>query len=103
MKEPVKIVGTYLHAHLAGVGVSVRQFRNGQDLGVIDEDRHYDFNYQQYKEFSTPVQFQPVSFVCNNKSCKGKLYSQSHMVMPTIQCSYKLRNPSIKSLHQSDK
>ena len=103
MKEPVKIVGTYLHAHLAGVGVSVRQFRNGQDLGIIDEDRHYDFNYQQYKEFSTPVEFQPVSFVCNNKSCKGKLYSQSHMVMPTIQCSYKLRNPSIKSLHQSDK
>ena len=103
MKEPVKIFGSFLHAHLAGAGVSVRQFRNGQDLGIIDEDRHYDFNYQQYKEFSTPVEFQPVCFVCNNKSCKSKLYSQSHIFMPRIHRFLELRNPSIKSLHQSDK
>jgi len=59
MKEPTKIVGSYLHAHLAARGITARQFRNGQEVQVIDEDRHYDFNYQQYKEFSTPIEFLP--------------------------------------------
>ena len=62
MTEPAKIFGSMLHGHLAARGVSARQFRNGQEVRIIDQDRGYDFNYQQYKQLQQPVEFLPVSY-----------------------------------------
>ena len=37
------------HSHLAGVGMRVRHFRNGEEIEPIMVDDHYDFNFQNIK------------------------------------------------------
>ena len=59
----MNVFGSFLHAHLAATQIITRHFRDGKELEVLDEDRHYDFNYQQYKLLEKPVKFRPVSSV----------------------------------------
>ncbi|XP_065830167.1 DBH-like monooxygenase protein 1 [Oscarella lobularis] len=46
------VFSVFFHSHTAGVAIRLRQFRNGQDLGYIAHNEHYDFNYQ---DFVTPL------------------------------------------------
>ncbi|XP_067933220.1 DBH-like monooxygenase protein 1 homolog [Watersipora subatra] len=59
VKQDLKVFGAFLHGHLAARQVIARQFRNGTEVRTIDEDRHYDFNYQQYRVFKTPIDLKP--------------------------------------------
>lgn len=61
IKEDVKVFGSVLHGHLAATKIISRQFRNGTELRTIDEDQHYDFNYQQYKMMEEPMDLKAVS------------------------------------------
>ena len=61
LQNELKVFSTLLHGHLAATGVAVRQFRDGKLVRTIDEDRHYDFNYQQYKMMEKPITIKPVS------------------------------------------
>ena len=63
MKEKVNVFGTFLHAHLAARQITARHFRNGKELDMIDADRNYDFNYQQYKMMGKPLELKPVTNV----------------------------------------
>ena len=45
----VKVFSILLHTHLAGVGVRVRHFRDGEELPWLDSDMTYDFNYQEHR------------------------------------------------------
>ena len=53
--------------HFAGHGIVVRQFRENEDCGAleelepIDENRRYDFNYQQVTHLPRNVKILPVS------------------------------------------
>jgi len=60
LKNKVSVFGAYLHGHLAATQVIARQFRDGKELKIIDEDKRYDFNYQQYKILEKPIEFLPV-------------------------------------------
>jgi len=42
----ITILSGVLHSHLAGRKMRLRHLRNGKELPVILEDKHYDFNYQ---------------------------------------------------------
>ncbi|XP_064399035.1 DBH-like monooxygenase protein 2 homolog [Halichondria panicea] len=51
--EGIQVFGNLLHTHLAGHGLVVDHFRDAEcglleQLEPIDENRRYDFNYQQY-------------------------------------------------------
>ncbi|CAG0885313.1 unnamed protein product [Darwinula stevensoni] len=48
-----------LHTHLIGEKVSVRQIRGEKELPPIASDDSYDFNYQEYREFSEPRKILP--------------------------------------------
>lgn len=54
-----------------GHGLVVRHFRESEECGgleelkPIDENRNYDFNYQQTTILPRPVQVLPVSSCCN--------------------------------------
>ena len=63
-----------MHGHLATRQIVARQFRNGKELGIVDEDRHYDFNYQQYKMLQKPAVFKGV----RNIVLYSMLYKLSH-------------------------
>ncbi|XP_041368555.1 DBH-like monooxygenase protein 1 homolog [Gigantopelta aegis] len=45
----VKVIAAFLHAHLLGMGVTTRHFRNGTELAPIMKDEHYDFDFQEYR------------------------------------------------------
>ena len=42
----IRIISGVLHSHLAGRRMRLRHVRKGQELPVILEDNHYDFNFQ---------------------------------------------------------
>jgi len=68
IEQPTKVFGSMLHGHLAARSVSARQFRNETEVRVIDQDRGYDFNYQQYKQLQEPVDLLPgddLMITCN--------------------------------------
>ncbi|GFO17707.1 DBH-like monooxygenase protein 1 [Plakobranchus ocellatus] len=43
----MRVFANVLHAHLLGVKLRTRHFRNGVELPPIQEDNNYDFNYQE--------------------------------------------------------
>lgn len=47
--QKVNVVAAFLHAHLAGRKISLRQFRNGIELPPILTDSYYDFNFQDFE------------------------------------------------------
>lgn len=52
-----KVFSVFFHSHTAGVAIRLRQFRNGQDLGYVAQNEHYDFNFQvsSFKRYSTAL------------------------------------------------
>ena len=47
LAEGVTIFANMLHGHLLATQMSLRHIRDGVELEPIDENEHYDFNYQQ--------------------------------------------------------
>ena len=56
----IKIFSLFLHTHVVGVALRVRHYRNGVELPLIDEDTHYDFNYQEARTLPEEVTVLPV-------------------------------------------
>ncbi|XP_067881233.1 DBH-like monooxygenase protein 2, partial [Heterodontus francisci] len=54
----MKILGSILHTHLTGSGVRVLQFRDGKQIGVITQDKNYDFNLQEARLLREPIPVQ---------------------------------------------
>lgn len=46
LPQPLKMIGSILHAHLLGTGIRVDQIRNGKALPPLHDNPTYDFNYQ---------------------------------------------------------
>ncbi|XP_023242130.1 DBH-like monooxygenase protein 1 homolog [Centruroides sculpturatus] len=44
--EGIKIFSSLLHSHLIAKKITVRHFRNNEELPPLDVDKYYDFNYQ---------------------------------------------------------
>lgn len=44
----VTIFQALLHAHLKGVKMKLRHFRNGEELEPLAVEDSYDFNFQEY-------------------------------------------------------
>ncbi|XP_063244204.1 MOXD1 homolog 1-like [Bacillus rossius redtenbacheri] len=55
----VRLVSVLLHSHLAGRRMRVRHLRDGQEVGVVAQDGHYDYNYQQSRLLGREVQLLP--------------------------------------------
>ncbi|XP_078393553.1 DBH-like monooxygenase protein 2 homolog, partial [Cetorhinus maximus] len=51
----MKILGSILHTHLAGSEVRVLQFRDGKQVGILAQDKSYDFNLQETRMLKEPV------------------------------------------------
>ena len=55
-----KIIGAFQHAHLLGVGITTRHFRNGVELPVLMYDPHYDFFVQDTRPVKPARTVKPV-------------------------------------------
>ena len=49
------VFNVLLHAHLAARKMRLRHFRGGTELPWLDNNEHYQFNYQQSRPFRIPV------------------------------------------------
>ena len=49
------------HAHLLGVGIRTRHFRNGTEIAPIMDDPDYDFDFQQMRMLPKERAIKPVS------------------------------------------
>ena len=61
MTDEVKVIAAGQHAHLLGVGVTTRHFRNGVELEPIMDDPYYDFNFQSVRPLTKERVIKPVS------------------------------------------
>ena len=43
------VVAGFLHAHLLGVGITLRHFRNGVEIEPMMDDPNYDFFFQEVR------------------------------------------------------
>ena len=59
MTEEVKIIAAGQHAHLLGVGVTTRHFRNGVELKPIMDDPYFDFNFQSMRSVTKERTLKP--------------------------------------------
>ena len=57
----IKVIAAIQHAHLLGVGVTTRHFRNDVELEPIVDDQYYDFNLQQVRPVNPARIIKPVS------------------------------------------
>ena len=57
----IRIVGDIQHAHLLGVGMKTRHFRNGVELEPLDNDPNYDFNFQNMRLLKKERVVKPVN------------------------------------------
>ncbi|XP_035704417.1 DBH-like monooxygenase protein 2 homolog isoform X2 [Folsomia candida] len=67
----VTIFNALLHSHLAGRVLRLRHFRGNIELPWIDNEEHYDFDYQQNKHLSTEVRILPgdqITYECTYDS-----------------------------------
>ncbi|GFO49022.1 DBH-like monooxygenase protein 1 [Plakobranchus ocellatus] len=51
--QEMHVFANLLHAHLLGVKLRTRHFRNGTELPPIQEDNNYDFDYQETRFLNT--------------------------------------------------
>lgn len=49
-----------LHAHLAGRGVRLRHFRNGEEMQSLAYDDDFDFNFQEFQYLKEEQTILPV-------------------------------------------
>ena len=55
------MVGILQHAHIIGVGIKTRHFRNGSELEPLADDPNYDFNFQEMRHLKKERVVKPVS------------------------------------------
>ncbi|XP_077997834.1 DBH-like monooxygenase protein 1 [Glandiceps talaboti] len=55
----ITVFGSLLHAHLAGIGIRSRHFRQGVEQKLIAYDDSYDFNFQEMRHLEEPIQVVP--------------------------------------------
>jgi hypothetical protein len=48
------------HTHLSGIDIGTRIIRNGEDIGNLYRNKHYDFNYQMNAFLNPPVSIKKV-------------------------------------------
>ncbi|XP_044866279.1 DBH-like monooxygenase protein 2 [Mauremys mutica] len=51
----LKVFGFLLHTHLAGRGLKVVQYRNGEQVRIICEDNKYDFSLQETRDLKEVI------------------------------------------------
>ncbi|XP_038629962.1 DBH-like monooxygenase protein 2 homolog [Scyliorhinus canicula] len=51
----MQIFGSILHTHLTGSKVRILQFRGGEQIRTIAQDKYYDFNLQESRMLREPV------------------------------------------------
>ncbi|MGH0120292.1 UNVERIFIED_CONTAM: hypothetical protein FKN15_060700 [Acipenser sinensis] len=52
----LNVFASLLHTHLAGRGVRVGHYRNGEQIGFLGKNEHYDFNLQETMFLGSLVQ-----------------------------------------------
>ena len=60
LNEDIKAIAGGQHAHLLGVGVTTRHFRNGVELEPLMDDPYYDFNFQSIRPLRQERVIKPV-------------------------------------------
>ncbi|EDV25401.1 uncharacterized protein TRIADDRAFT_55460 [Trichoplax adhaerens] len=58
-KSGINVFGVFFHTHLAGKGLYTRHFRNGKELPLLAQNKHYDFNYQEILYLRNEVKIFP--------------------------------------------
>ena len=56
----IKAIAAFQHAHLLGVGITTRHFRNGTELPAIIHDPNYDFYFQEVRKLKHEVTIKQV-------------------------------------------
>ena len=57
----ITIVGSCLQSHILGVAIKLEPFRTGESIGILAEDKNYDFNYQKSRSLVNPQKIMPES------------------------------------------
>lgn len=50
------------HTHLTGIEVWTKIIRNGTDIGYLNLNKNYDFNYQDSLQLDPPINITKVLF-----------------------------------------
>ena len=58
--DEIKAIAAFQHAHLLGVGITTRHFRNGTELPAIIHDPYYDFFFQEVRQLKHEVTIKQV-------------------------------------------
>ena len=45
-KEPINVIATFPHSHTAGASIWTQIIRNKKEIGYLDKNLNYDFNFQ---------------------------------------------------------
>jgi len=61
--QELKMFGVFQHAHLAGVAITTRHYRNDTELPPIMTDPNYDFNFQEVRKLPQERTIYPVRSV----------------------------------------
>lgn len=61
--ENITALGVILHSHLAGRKLRLRHIRDRVELPFIADDQHYDFNYQEIRNFHPPITIQKNDYL----------------------------------------
>lgn len=56
----IHVFAVLLHAHLAGKGIRLRHFRNGEEMQLLAYDDDYDFNFQEFQYLTEEQTILPV-------------------------------------------
>ncbi|CAB0036772.1 unnamed protein product, partial [Trichogramma brassicae] len=64
----IKIFGSQLHTHLTGRRVLTRHVRDGEELPLLNYDRHYSTHFQEIRLLPRPVTVLPVKHRYNHMS-----------------------------------
>lgn len=55
----INIFAALPHAHLLGRRIKTRHFRGDEELEPLEDERAYDFNFQEYKFHDPPRRYLP--------------------------------------------
>eukprot|EP01084_Bolivina_argentea_P252419 423684_1 len=58
--DGVHVFGNMLHSHTTGIALKLRHIRNGVELAYIDQNDHYDFDYQQLWNLKEEIHVLPA-------------------------------------------
>ncbi|WP_411023013.1 hypothetical protein, partial [Salmonella sp. s51228] len=70
MPHQITVFASLLHSHLTGVSIWTQIIRDGKEIGYLDSNFNYDFDFQYFVIPSETVIIQPgdeIIFNCQNK------------------------------------